>query len=135
MLRDIEEGKTKSEGFRKIVAECEVGSPRRGDRKGSWCQKIARQRPGGPEEKGHMQFLHLPHCCHQVTAQWFKTIQIYSLVVLVVRSLKSRGHRQGCVTSGDFRVSLPPAFPAPGGHLHPLVPPPPSSHHSSFLLS
>lgn len=37
VLRNIEEGKTKSGGFRKIVVEFEAGSPRRGERRGSWC--------------------------------------------------------------------------------------------------
>lgn len=51
VLRNIEEGKTKSGRFRKIVEEFEVGSPRR-DRRGSWCQKTSRQRPGGPKGRG-----------------------------------------------------------------------------------
>lgn len=52
VLKNIEEGKTKSGGFRKIVAEFEVHSPRRGDRRGGWCQRTARQRLGGQKECG-----------------------------------------------------------------------------------
>lgn len=54
-----------------------------------------------------MQFLHLPDCWHQITTQWVKTTQIHSLVVLVVRGLKSRG-QQGYIPSGDFKGELVP---------------------------
>ena len=77
--------------------------------KGVGAKKTERQRPGVRKNTKdtcspcicQIAAIKLPH------TSWFKTTQIYSLVVLVVRGLKSRG-QQGYISSGDFKRELVP---------------------------